>query len=77
MEFLEEIKEVLKLFYLLFLTQNWLTGQVGRPLGRPHQGPVDRRAQSRARLAVQWAGRPDQRAVLSGIWTVDRAVDRN
>ena len=58
---------------LTFLTQSWLTGQVGRLHGRPHQGlvdlAVDRRAQSCARLAAQWAGRPDgrpdQRALLS------------
>ena len=40
----------------------WLTGQVGRPHGRPNQGPVDRRAQPCARLA--------------GNGPVDRAVDR-
>ena len=49
--------------------KQWLTGQVGRPHGRPNQGPVDpsvdRRAQVCARLARQWAGRPDQRALLS------------
>ena len=53
--------------------EQWLTGQVGRPHGRPNQGPVDRavdrRAQPCARLADTWAGRPvgrpDQRAVLS------------
>ena len=49
--------------------EQWLTGQAGRPHGRPNQGPVDRRAQPCARLADTWAGRPvgrpDQRAVLS------------
>ena len=53
--------------------EQWLTGQVGRPHGRPNQGPVDpavdRRAQPCARLADtrdgRPAGRPDQRAVLS------------
>ena len=61
MEFLEEIKEVLKTnFYPVYQTQNWLTGQVGRPLGRPNQGPVDRMVP----------------AVKSDRWPVDRSVDR-
>ena len=49
-----------------FLTQNWLTGQVGRSLGRLHQGPVDRRAQSCAQSCA--------RQQPSG--PVDRPVDR-
>ena len=66
--------DLLKYFFILFSDPgHWLTGQVGRPCSRPNQWPVDpevdRRAQSCARLAAQWdgrpAGRPDQRAVLS------------
>ena len=61
----------------------WLTGQVGRPHGRPNQGPVDpavdRRAQPCARLADtragRPAGRPDQRAVLSVFgWSTGRST---
>ena len=81
---MQNVKTIFEIFYIfykiykIFLTWfsdpgQWLTGQVGRPHGRPNQGPVDpavdRRAQPCARLADTWAGRPagrpDQRALLS------------
>ena len=63
----------------------WLTGQVGRPHGRPNQGPVDRavhrRAQPCARLA-DTVGRSTGRSTgpesfALYIWAVDRFAQRS
>ena len=60
-------------FFSQVLTQTWLSGQAGRPSGRPNHGPVDRCGRptctalctSGRHRASRPAGRPDQRALLS------------
>ena len=60
--------DLLKYVFTLFSDLgHWLTGQVGRPNQGPVDLTVDRRAQSCARLAAQWAGRPGGRPELRAV----------
>ena len=66
-------------FWPSFWPRLWLTGQVGRPGGRPNHGPVDRCGRPCARLADTGPiDRPVDRTREPAlcIWAVDRAVDR-
>ena len=71
----------IKYFYPGFWPRLCLTGQVGRPGGRPHQGPVDRavdrRAQSCARLAAQWSSRPGGRPTCTACARLGLALGRS
>ena len=51
----------------MFFSPSKLAARLWRSTGTVDRmpEPVDRRAQVCARLARQWAGRPDQRALLS------------
>ena len=60
-------KSIFKIIFTLVSDPGqWLTGQVGRPHGRPNQGPVDRAVDRRAQPCAR----------LADTGPVDRLVDR-